>query len=308
MLELRETTLDVDGRATRLLAGGTGPRALLVLHTGAPGRSPIAPSADLLADHVARLGLDPAGWTVLAPDLPGAGGTALDDLADLTTPGVVAFADRVLAHAAPHATELHLLAQGESSLAALALTRVGARDGALPVASLFLIAPNAAAPIGDSIQNVSLLNPPVPRYGRRSQRWAVDRLAYVPDRVPAAILDRLVADAHGAPHAAAVALLADPTNDAALLGAQIDAQDAFYAYCRETGYQVPIGIFWGAADPTATVVRGTVLASVLSGGPAHLDFQLVNRCAHLAQFDRADQLAAAVRSALDRTTTPAQEV
>jgi pimeloyl-ACP methyl ester carboxylesterase len=155
--------------------------------------------------------------------------------------------------------------------------------------------------MGDSIQNVSLLNPPLPRYARRSQKWALERLAYVPDRIDAGVLDTLVRNAAGAPHGRAVELLDDPVHDAALLGAQIDAQDGFYAYCRDSGYRQPITVFWGAADPTATIVRGTVLASILGGGPSHLDFQLVNQCGHLAQYDRPEQLAAAVRSAVTRT-------
>jgi pimeloyl-ACP methyl ester carboxylesterase len=298
MPELQEITVEVGGRRARLLCAGDGPRTLLLLHTGAPGRSPIAASADLFTDMVARLAVD--GMRVLAPDLPGAGGTELGDLADLTAPGVVAFLEQLLAEHAAGAQDLHVLAQGEASLPALALARDGA--GELPVAGVFLVAPNAAAPIGDSIQNVSLLHPPQPPYSRRSQRWALDRLAYVPDRVGPDVLRRLVANAAGAPHRRAVELLRDPTNDAALLGAQIDAQDAFYAYCRDVGYGQPVTVFWGAADPTATVARGTVLASILGGGPAHLDFQLVNQCGHLAQYDRPAQLAAAVRSALARVT------
>jgi pimeloyl-ACP methyl ester carboxylesterase len=298
MPELHETTVELDGRRTRLLRAGDGPRTLLLLHTGAPGRSPIAASADLFATLAGRLDLD--GCTLLAPDLPGAGGTALHDLADLTTPGVVAFAERLLADHAPDGEELHVVAQGEASLPALALARDGA--GGRAVDSLFLVAPNAAAPIGDSIQNVSLLAPPVPRWSRRSQRWALERLAYVPDRVPAALLGKVVDNAGGEPHRRAAELLSEPTNDAALLGAQIDAQDAFYAYCRDESYKMPITVVWGAADPTASVARGAVLASILAGGPAHLDFQLVNQCGHLAQYDRPGQLAAAVRSALARVT------
>jgi pimeloyl-ACP methyl ester carboxylesterase len=298
MPELHETTVELDGRRTRLLRAGDGPRTLLLLHTGAPGRSPIAASADLFTDLAGRIDL--AGWTVLAPDLPGAGGTALHDLADLTTPGVVAFAERLLAEHGPGGDALHVLAQGEASLPALALARDGA--GGRTVDGLVLVAPNAAAPIGDSIQNVSLIAPPVPRWSRRSQRWALERLAYVPDRVPAAILDKVVDNAAGEPHRRAVELLSDPADDAALLGAQIDAQDKFYAYARDESYSLPITVVWGAADPTATVVRGTTLAAILAGGPAHLDFQLVNQCGHLAQYDRPGQLADAVRSALARTT------
>jgi pimeloyl-ACP methyl ester carboxylesterase len=226
---------------------------------------------------------------VAAPDLPGAGSTEARGLDDLTAEGTVAHVEPLLGD------DVHVVAHGESSLAALRLAREG------KVRSVFLIAPNAAAPIGDSVQSVSLLHPPEPRFTRRSQRWALERLAYVPDRAEA-VLDTLLENASGAAHKGAVELLADPVNAAKLLAAQIEEQDAFYAHCRDVRHRIPIGIFWGAADPTATVARGTVLASILGGGPAHLHFQLVNRCAHLAQYDQPERLAATVQAFLERST------
>ncbi len=294
---LTTTTIDVLGRPVRLLEQGSGGRVVLLAHTGAPGASPFAGSADLFAGLMRALRLP--GTRLVAPDLPGAGGTALRGLEDLTPAGVTRFLTEVVGALGP-IDELHVVGHGNAALSALELARDGAGD--VDVASCVLVAPNAAAPIGDSIQNVSLLNPPVPLWSLRSQRWAVRRLAYVPDRVPEALLETMVANAAGEPARAAAALLADPVNASALVWASIEAQDAFYAACRETPYTVPISIFWGAQDPTATVARGTVLAEILGGGPAPLDFHLVNQCGHLAQFDREFQLARVVSTAVARAS------
>ncbi|MDO8212057.1 alpha/beta fold hydrolase [Conexibacter sp. CPCC 206217] len=292
---VNESTLLVDGREVRYLHRGEGPELLLLLHTGAPGQSPFAGSCDLFADLVRQL--RPGERRIVAPDLPGCGATALHGVADLTTDGIVHFVKQFVA-SLRGVEKIHVVGHGDASLAALALIRDGI--GGTEVSSGFLIAPNAAAPIGDSIQNVSLLNPPQPRWTLRSQRWAIRRLTYVPDRFPRPLLERLVDNADGAPHRRAVELLADPVNASAMLAAQIAAQDEFYAYCRDERYRQPLTIFWGAADPTATVARGAVLAQILAGGPAGLDFQLVNQCGHFAQFDREFQLARLLEATLDR--------
>jgi len=292
---LREQRAQLGERSVRCLRGGEGRRLLLLLHTGIPGRSAFAGSADLFADLAARLDLD--GFRVLAPDLPGAGGTDLRGLEDLTPDGIVAFLHELLREEDDF-DSIDVLAHGESSLAALKLTREGFRE--TPVRSCFLLAPNAAAPVGDSLQNLALLVPPLPRWSRRSQRWAVERLAYFPDRVPAELVDRFVANAEGEPHGNAAELLRDQANGATLLSSNIQAQDELFAYCRDVSYQVPVTIFWGAEDPTASVPRGIVLASVLAGGPAPLDFQLLNRCSHFAQFDRAPEVGRMLRAALLR--------
>lgn len=294
--QVREGTDDLAGRHVRLLSRGTGSRVLLMLHTGAPAASPFCGSSDLFTDLME--GLELAGVRTVAPDLPGAGGTDVLGLQDLLVDGIAAFIADVIAALGP-IDELHLLAHGQVSLAALKVAREGASGTS--VSSCFLIAPNSAAPIGDSVQNVSLLNPPAPAWSRRSQNWALRRLAYLPDRVPASLLERMVENAESEPHRKAVELLSGAVNASTLYRSQLQAQNAFYAYCRDEHYSLPLHVFWGAQDPTATVARGTVLTEILSGGPAPLQFDLVNQCGHLAQFDRPYQLARALETFVARS-------
>ncbi|MBS1890581.1 MAG: alpha/beta fold hydrolase [Actinobacteria bacterium] len=295
MSEAVVKTFDVDGQQVRALSKGSGGRLLLMVHAGTPGISPFCGSADLFAELIEALQLP--GFRIIAPDLPGAGGTAPRALGELSPTGVAAFLDRLVT-AVGGADEIHLLAQGESSLAALQLAREGTSSA--PVASCFLVAPNAAAPVGDSIENVSLLNPPAPRWTPRSLRWVIRRLAYSPDRVPAAQLESMAVHAQGAAHRQAVEMLSEPVNASELFGARLRSQDSLYAYCRDEGYAVPLTVFWGAADVTATVARGAVLVEILASGTGSLDFQLVNQCGFFAQYDRAFQLRRVIEAALGR--------
>lgn len=289
-------------RRVRLRSRGSGSRVVLFLHPGAPGRPPFAGSSDLFASTLAGVDLD--GYRLLAPDLPGAGGTVLLSADELRVDGTIAFVARLLEELGP-VTELHLVAQGAPGLAALKMAREGVAGVA--VASLMLIGANTAAPTGDSIQNVSLLNPPRPFWGHRFHNWAVRRLAYAPALVPDEIVDAMVENAAGAPHRAAEAAMTDPIAVSALVGDELREQDHLYAYCRNEGYTVPISLVWGAGDPTVSVARGSVLAEILSTGTGHLDFNLINQAAHLVQFDRAFQFERAVEQLVRRTSASAPD-
>ncbi len=307
MTDVAVSTMEVpagaDGtRQVRLHGRGSGSRVVLFLHPGAPGRPPFAGSSDLFASTLAGVELD--GYRLLAPDLPGAGGTELLSADDLRVDGTIVFVARLLEELGP-VTELHLVAQGAPGLAALKMAREGVAG--IAVTSLMLVGANTAAPTGDSIQNVSLLNPPRPFWDRRFHRWAVRRLAYVPPLVPEEIVDAMVGNASGAPHRAAEAAMADPIAVSALVGDELREQDRLYAYCRDEGYTVPISLVWGAGDPTVSVARGSVLAEILSGGTGHLDFNLINQAAHLVQFDRAFQFERAVEQLVGRTSAGAAD-
>jgi pimeloyl-ACP methyl ester carboxylesterase len=289
-------------RQVRLHSRGSGSRVVLFLHPGAPGRPPFAGSSDLFASTLAGVALD--GYRLLAPDLPGAGGTGLLSADELRVDGTIAFVARLLEELGP-VTELHVVAQGAPGLAALKMAREGVAG--IAVTSLMLIGANTAAPTGDSIQNVSLLNPPRPFWDHRFHNWAVRRLAYVPALVPDEIVDAMVGNASGAPHRAAEAAMADPIAVSALVGDELREQDRLYAYCRNEGYTVPISLVWGAGDPTVSVARGSVLAEILSSGTGHLDFNLINQAAHLVQFDRAFQFERAVEQLVRRTSASTPE-
>jgi pimeloyl-ACP methyl ester carboxylesterase len=268
---------------------------VVFLHTGVPGISPFCGSADLFADLMTTLALDQC--RLVAIDLPGCGGTPPLGLQELLVDGVAQFIIETVS-ALDDAEEVHLVAHGQATQAALKVAR--SHIDTIDVRSCFLIAPNGAVPTADTVENFALHDPPRPLWSRESQKWALRRLTYAPDRVPASLLDHMVANAAGMAHIAAVELLQDPAASSAVSGARLRAQDEFYAYCRDYGYQIPVSIFWGAQDPTATVGRAAALLDIMHGGPAPLDLRVVNQCSHLAQFDRPYQLARTLENAVIR--------
>lgn len=292
--EIRELRLRVGDRDVRALETGTGSRLVLVLHGGTPGLSSFAASADTLRGLLERLDLD--GHRVVAPDLPGAGGTPARSVEDLTVGGTIAFARELIAALAPN--ELHLVGHGDASLATLAL----ARDEQLGVAvsSCALLAPVAAAPTSDGLDNIALLHPPAPRWSRRSQRWALDRLCFSAERGERELLDACVEHARGAAHRGAVARLEQDGAKSEITASVYGAMDAFYAYCREVRYAVPLTLVWGADDPTAEIQHAAVLNDIVGEGPAPVGFHLIDRCGHFPHVDQPDRVARTVGSAIRR--------
>jgi pimeloyl-ACP methyl ester carboxylesterase len=294
MPDARETrTLSLDGRRTRVLSYGSGSQVIMALHPASPGALPLAGSADLLAPLLKTIALD--GYQLVAPDLPGSGGTEALGLADLTVAGKAAFVARLVEELG-EITALHLLAVGDAALPAFRLARLGL--GVIPAASVFVVSPTTVAPSGDAAQNIALLHPPKPRWSPRSQRWTIRRLCYAPDRFPARVFAALERNAASGVHAHAVMLMEDAADGAALQSQLLHELDAFYGYCREIGYSMPITIFWGGQDVTATPASGLGLARILSGGPAPLAMHLANQCGHFGHIDRTFQLARTIEATM----------
>jgi pimeloyl-ACP methyl ester carboxylesterase len=287
-------------RATRLRRRGAGEQAVIFLHTGRPGRPPFAGSSALFSTMLAAVDLP--GYRLIAPDLPGAGGTDLLSAFDLHVDGVTQFIAELI-HREGGITEVHVVAQGAACLPALSMARTTVAD--LPVRSLTLIGANTAAPTGDSVQNVSLLHPPVPAWGPRFHRWAVRRLAYAPESAPAWLVEELTRNAAASPHSAAVEVVADPLVESSLFADDLAHQDLFFAYCRDVGFDTPISLVAGGADPTMPLPRLALLAQVLSESGVHLDVSIINQAAHFVQFDRPFPLARLIEANVRRGSSGA---
>ena len=143
--EVAELTRVVDGRAVRYLSRGSGPDIVLFLHSGQPGIPPFAGSSVLFESTLQSVRLD--GYRLIAPDLPGAGGTALRGLEDLTVRGVTRAVSALLAGLGPVGS-IHIVAQGAAGLPAMKMAREGVA-GVLP-SSVMLIGANTAAPTSSS--------------------------------------------------------------------------------------------------------------------------------------------------------------
>ncbi len=269
--ELMARDIQHEHGRVRLLEGGSGP-AVVLLHGGAHGGGPLPASAELWGDFAVALA---RGCRVVAIDLPGSGGSVPVDVEQLTPGGVARTVVATLG--ALRIEAAHLVAHDECALAALALAR-GASPGVV-VRSCALLAPAAAAPSGDQLLNLALLNRPQPRWSRRSLLWTVRRLSAVEGHIDAELVDRLERNAASAAHTRALELLAAGERRWAL--AAIEAQTELFEHGREHGFDVPLAIVWGAQDPRSSLERVMLLHALLSGGSATAALHVLGRCGHL---------------------------
>ncbi|MCW2986883.1 MAG: hypothetical protein JWR63_4453, partial [Conexibacter sp.] len=133
-----ERVIDVDGRPVRVLDRGAGSVATVLLHGGLAGHAAWEGSADLWRPLLERLG----GARVVALDLPGAGGSTVEHVGELTIAGLT---ERVGATLRALGVEIAVpVGHGEASLIALLLARETPDGVAIPAA--VVIAADGAAP------------------------------------------------------------------------------------------------------------------------------------------------------------------
>lgn len=295
--DARERLLDASGAPIRVLEWGAGPTTVLCLHGGLPGYGPLPLSADVWEGLAGALASD---CHVVAPDLPGAGGSVPRTLEELTPQGASERVAEVIRGL--DLGHCHIVAHDEAALVAFALLLrehddIGAR-------SLALLAPAVLAPTGSRSENITLLNEPMPRWSRRSLLWTVRRLAAYEPAVDSRLLRRLEANAASDGHARAVALL-----DAAAAGhyqrALYTSTGAWLARCNEGAFGVPMALIWGMQDGLSSLERVLVAYSLLGRGSAEVGLHVLNRCGHFPFDEQPAATAAIVRGLITRSEADA---
>lgn len=266
MSTIARTTADVNGRTVSLLRGGPNREPILFLHGGVPGRTLYCGGAHLWADYLPRAA---ECRHVVAPDLPGFGDSAggepyrIDRMAET----VLALIESL------KLGPVHIVGHDEGGLIALAAALAAPKT----VRSISIVASPAAAPTGDSIENLTLANPPGPAWSRAAQAWALDRLSYSPHHIDAALLDGCVACAAAPAHRAAVALAETGETARAVLASAGKVKGEFYTLCRDAAFPVPAQIVWGNEDRTTTVEHGRVLYGIIAQRQTATQFHLIAR-------------------------------
>lgn len=255
-----ENLPEIGGVPTRVLASEPRDGAPLVfLHGGRPGISPYAAGSHLWGDTLDDLTRQRQVFMIdmLASGRTGTGADPLD---------VGAMAAHVIATLdASVQGRVHLIGHELGGLVAL----FAAMDRPDLLASVGVVASEPAAPVGDTIQNLSLLSPPAPRLSAASQFWAFDRLSYSHHHIDAALIDAAVESAGDVARVEALA---------SRLPVSIrEAKLRVFKVAREEGVQVPIQLIWGRADPSVTIEQGLVLYGVLCGRQRVVHFNVVNR-------------------------------
>ena len=190
MSALAEEFVEVAGARTRVVQGGPEREPILFLHGGAPGATLYCSGAHIWSPC---LPLFASARRVAALDLPGFGETpAPQDGASIDRAGRFALALIDALRLAP----CHLVGHDEGGLIAL----WAALEAPAKFRSVSVAAGAAAAPSGDSVASLALLNPPRPLWSRAAQAWAFERLSYTPHHIAPGLLDRCAACADAPPH------------------------------------------------------------------------------------------------------------
>jgi AhpD family alkylhydroperoxidase len=265
MSAITRTTVEAGGRRLSVLRGGQGAEPALFLHGGVPGVTPYCSGAHVWARY---LPLAAAERAVVAPDLPGFGDSEggdepyrVDAMARL---GLSLIESLKLG-------PCHVVGHDQGGLIAIAMALAAPAS----VRSISIVASPAAAPTGDSIENVTLANPPPSPWSRATQAWTLERLSHDPMHIDAALLDRCAACADLPAHKQAATRAGDTAKAFAASAAK--AKGEFYTVCRDGPFPVPAQIVWGASDPMTTVEHGRVLFGIIAARQRATHFHLINR-------------------------------
>ena len=242
---------------------------MVFLHGGVPGVTPYASGGHLWGSVLAQFSTTA---TVLAIDSPGAGGTDLPT-GPLTLDAIVAHAVACLERQGIR--RAHWVGHDLGGLAALVIAM---RHPQL-VEALSIVASAAASPSGDMAENLTLAYPPVPRWSRASQAWALERISYSNAHIDEPLLADCMQAAAGEPHRLAVERQAS-LGDA--LAASIAAAKAdVYEACRNRGIERPVQIILGSHDPLVTVDQSMALFRLIAARQRAAHLHVINRAGSL---------------------------
>jgi pimeloyl-ACP methyl ester carboxylesterase len=264
---LQEQAISVDGQTARLLRGGrSGAPAALFLHGGIPGITPFCGGSHIWGDSLNHSVND---RDVLAPDLPGSGGTAQSD-APLTIDALGRFSAALLKANSIEAADV--VGHDVGGLVGIWM----ALHEPSRVRSLSIVASPMSAPTGDAVDDVVLASPPLPRWSRESQAWAIERLSYSHMHIDPRLLDACVAASTGEAHRKAAESMA--SHFAKSFAPSMNRTKALlWEVCRNAGLQVPTQIVWSNNDPAASREAGYVLFDIIARCQKAAQMHVINR-------------------------------
>jgi 2-hydroxy-6-oxonona-2,4-dienedioate hydrolase len=264
---LQEQMISIGGQNARVLRGGTaGAPAALFLHGGVPGITPFCCGSHIWGDGLNHFVND---LDVLAPDLPGSGGTAQGD-APLTIDALGRFAAALLEANSIEAADV--IGHDVGGLVGIWM----ALHEPVRVRSLSIVASPMSAPTGDAVDDLLLKSPPLPLWSRESQAWAIERLSCSHMHIDDRLLDACVAASTGEAHRKAAESMA--AHFAKSFAPSMNRTKALlWEVCRNAGVPVPTQVVWSNNDPAASREAGFVLFDIISGRQKATQMHLINR-------------------------------
>ena len=274
---LQEQTIVVGGQRTRILRGGkSGASTALFLHGGIPGVTPYCSGAHIWGDALTPF---TSNLDVIAPDLPGSGGT----VAGAEPLTVDAMGRHVIALLAVASVETaDVIGHDLGGLVGIWL----ALNHPARVRSLSIVASPMSAPTGDSLDDLLFATPPRPLWSRKSQAWALERVSYSHSHIDDGLLDACVAASEGEAHRQAVELMKANFNKAFAPSVN-RTKGQLWEVCRNAGLPVPTQIVWASHDPATTREAGFVLFDVIAAKQKAAQMHVINRAGSLPFREQA---------------------
>lgn len=277
MGSLQEQTITVSGQQARILRGGkSNAPAALFLHGGVPGVTPYCSGSHIWGDALTSFtnNLD-----VIAPDLPGSGGTVAG-----TEPLTVdAIGRHIIALLGAVSVEVaDVIGHDLGGLVGIWL----ALNHPARLRSLSIVASPMSAPTGDSLDDILFATPPRPLWSRESQAWALERVSYSHAHIDSRLLDTCAAASEGEAHRQAVELL--KTNFAKAFAPSVNrTKGQLWEACRNAGLPVPTQIVWASHDAATTREAGFVLFDVIAAKQKAAQMHVINRAGSLPFREQA---------------------
>ncbi len=277
MSALREQTIAVGGQRARILRGGkpSAPAALF-LHGGVPGVAPYCSGAHIWGDVLASFA---DNLDVIAPDLPGSGGT-VTGTEPLTIDAIGRHIVALLTAASVETADV--IGHDLGGLLGIWL----ALNHPARVRSLSIVASPMSAPTGDSLDDILFATPPQPLWSRESQAWALERLSYGHAHIDDRLLDACVAASEGEAHRQAVESM--KINFGKAFAPSVNrTKGQLREICRNAGLPVPTQIVWASHDPATSREAGFVLFDVISAKQKAAQMHVINRAGGLPFREQA---------------------
>ena len=215
---LMQRSIVAGGVASTVLENTVSTTPLVFLNGGVPGISPFCSGTHIWRGCLERFASE---RSVLALDLPGTGGSGVPN-DGLTVDAIVRQVRASLD--ALGVQGCHVVGHDLGGLVALALSA----EMPSQVRGVTVVSSVAAAPTGDSVENLALAYPPMPLWSRDSQRWALERLSYSHRHIDAELLDACVRANAGDSHRAAKSMMASGAHGDALGPSLLRAKARLY--------------------------------------------------------------------------------
>lgn len=290
MKQFDRESFNVNGTAaSALFSGNSGRPVVLLLHSAVPGASPYCGGAHIWGPSISLFASD---RQVVALDCLGCGDSGPFHGAPTLDAMVTHAVGFIRAAGLP---KLHLVGHDLGGLVALLL----AAEHPEMLDSLSVACSPWAAPAGDGVDNLTLLQTPEPRWSRASQQWAYERMSYSHLHVDDELLDLSCTAAASATHERSVKAMASDGDRNTFMASVVKNKFRFFKIARENGINVPVQVIAAQQDPMVNPANLLWLFRMLAQRQAASQFHIINRSGSFPFREQAPEFVCVAKAFQD---------